>query len=396
MKRIFTICLLAALLLPLGVYFTGCAEEPMWEVADAAKIDTSLYAPSGVCYNNGWGQNGFVDAPGILLYEAQDVQTAKGGIGTKTAFINKATGTSHLFCFDPLCTHASGNCIASEFSFVDGMMAYNAVSDKLYCIRSSPEFGGGGDSIYRVDMLASGATLVMEGDRNDVWNIAAAGKYVFWLHKLPDGGRELCRLNVESEAVDTYPAPEGKTVSAFFVSGDHIYLLFHDEVEYYLTDPEFSATRKLEHFHWGTSWIYLRGTTAYLAKRDESQSRRYLSLSAYDVLTGEETQLLQGDEAYWFAGISGDYIYYHTYSDLSRTYRIKADGSGEPELFYTLKHSDFKDTGLAEGALYFETLWEVNGMLVGTVNAKGKSFYYLLAPEENTGTYATKRLETYA
>ena len=35
-------------------------------------------------------------------------------------------------------------------------------------------------------------------------------------------------------------------------------------------------------------------------------------------------------------------------------------------------------------------------MLVGTINAKGKSFYYLLAPEENTGTYATKRLETYA
>ena len=396
MKRILTICVLTVLLFSLSASFAGCAEEPLWEVADAAKIDTSLYAPSGVCYNHGWGQNGFVDAPGILLYEVQDVQTAKGGIGTKTAFINKATGTSHLFCFDALCTHASGNCIASEFSFVDGMMAYNAVSDKLYCIRSSPEFGGGGDSIYRVDMLASGATLVVEGDRNDVWDITAAGKYVFWLHKLPEGGRELCRLNVESEAVDTYPAPEGKTVSSFFVSGDHIYLLFRDEVEYYLTDPEFSATRKLEHFHWGTSWIYLRGTTAYLAKRDESQSRRYLSLSAYDVLTGEETQLLQGDEAYWFAGISGDYIYYHTYADLSRTYRIKADDSGEPELFYTLNPSDFRDTGLADNALYFGTLWEVNGMLVGTVNANGKSFYYLLAPEENTGTYATERLETYA
>jgi len=337
-----------------------------------------------------------VDAPGILLYEAQDVQTAKGGIGTKTAFINKATGTSHLFCFDALCTHASGNCIAGEFSFVDGMMAYNAVSDQLYCIRSSPEFGGGGDSIYRVDMLASGATLVVKGDRNEVQDIAAVGKYVLWLHDMPEGGRELCRLNVESEAVDTYPTPEGKTVSSFFVSGDHIYLLFRDEVEYYLTDPEFSTTRKLEHFHWGTSWIYLRGTTAYLAKRDEGQSRRYLSLSAYDVLTGEETQLLQGDEAYWFAGISDNYIYYHTYADLSHTYRIKADGSGEPELFYTLKPSDFKDTGLTDNALYFETLWEVNGMLVGTVNAKGKNFYYLLTPEKNTGTYATKRLETYA
>ncbi|MBQ9779179.1 MAG: hypothetical protein IJW22_09700 [Clostridia bacterium] len=249
MKRILTICLLTVLLFSLSASFMGCAEEPMWEMADTAKIDTSLYAPSDVCYSNDWGQNGFVDAPGILLYEVQDVQTAKGGIGTKTAFINKATGTSHLFCFDPLCTHTSGNCIASEFSFVDGMMAYNAVSDKLYCIRSSPEFGGGGDSIYRVDMMASGATLVVEGDRNDVWDITAAGKYVFWLHKLPEGGRELCRLNVESEAVDTYPAPEGKTVSSFFVSGDHIYLLFHDEVEYYLTDPEFSATRKLEHFH---------------------------------------------------------------------------------------------------------------------------------------------------
>ncbi|MBE6630302.1 MAG: hypothetical protein E7624_05570 [Ruminococcaceae bacterium] len=396
MKRILTICVLTVLLFSLSASFMGCAEEPMWEVADAAKIDTSLYAPSGVCYSNDWGQNGFVDAPGILLYEAQDVQTAKGGIGTKTAFINKATGTSHLFCFDALCTHASGNCIAGEFSFVDGMMAYNAVSDQLYCIRSSPEFGGGGDSIYRVDMLASGATLVVKGDRNEVQDIAAVGKYVLWLHDMPEGGRELCRLNVESEAVDTYPTPEGKTVSSFFVSGDHIYLLFRDEVEYYLTDPEFSTTRKLEHFHWGTSWIYLRGTTAYLAKRDESQSRRYLSLSAYDVLTGEETQLLQGDEAYWFAGISDNYIYYHTYADLSHTYRIKADGSGEPELFYTLKPSDFKDTGLTDNALYFETLWEVNGMLVGTVNAKGKNFYYLLTPEKNTGTYATKRLETYA
>ena len=144
MKRILAICVLTVLLFSLSTSFTGCAEEPMWEVADAAKIDISLYAPSDICYNHGWGQNGFVDAPGILLYEVQNVQSAKGGIGTKTAFINKASGTSHLFCFDPLCTHVSGNCIASEFSFVDGMMAYNAVSDKLYCIRSSPEFGGGG------------------------------------------------------------------------------------------------------------------------------------------------------------------------------------------------------------------------------------------------------------
>ena len=35
-------------------------------------------------------------------------------------------------------------------------------------------------------------------------------------------------------------------------------------------------------------------------------------------------------------------------------------------------------------------------MLVDTINAKGKSFYYLLTPEETAGTYATKRLETYA
>ena len=67
------------------------------------------------------------------------------------------------------------------FSFVDGMMAYNAVSDKLYCILSSPEFGSGGDSIYKVDMLASGASLVAKGDRNEVQDIAAAR--VLFFHK---------------------------------------------------------------------------------------------------------------------------------------------------------------------------------------------------------------------
>ncbi len=392
MKRILIICLLTALLLPFGACLNGCAEEPLWEVADATKIDTSLYAPSGVCYSNGWGQNGFVDAPGMLLYIVQDVQTANGGIGTKTAFINKATGTSHLFCFDPLCEHNSDNCIASVFSFVDGMMAYNAVSDKLYCIRSSPEFGGGGDSIYKVDMLASGATLVVESDRNEVQHIATVGKYVLWLHNLPEGGRELCRLNVESEVVDTYPTPEGKTVSSFFVSGDHIYLLFRDEVEYYLTDPAFSETRKLEHFYQGMGWIYLRGTTAYLAEVD-AENRCYTNLRAYHVLTGEETPLLQGD-TYWFSGFDGDCVYYHALSDISHTYRIKADGTGEPELFFTFDYAAFKDTEL-DDPFNFDTVWAVNGIYIGTIHSKGKHFYYLLTKDE-TGNYTAKRLETYA
>ena len=81
MKRILIICLLAALLLPLPASLSGCAEEPLWEIADATKIDTSLYEPSGVCYSNEWGQKGYVDAPGMLLYVAQDVQGADGSIG---------------------------------------------------------------------------------------------------------------------------------------------------------------------------------------------------------------------------------------------------------------------------------------------------------------------------
>lgn len=390
MKRILIICLLSVLLLPLGVCLSGCDEEPLWEVADAAKIDTSLYTPSGVCYSNGWGQRGFVDAPGMLLYVAQDVQTANGSIGAKTAFINKATGTSYLFCFDPLCEHM--DCVASIFSFVDGMMAYNVVSDKLYCIRSSPEFGGGGDSIYKVDMLASSAALVVEGDRNEVWNIAAVGKYVLWLHKLPDGGRELCRLNVETEVVDTYPTPKGKTVSSFYASGDYIYLLFEDEIEYYLTDPTFSETRKLEHFYVGMRWVYLCGTTAYLAELDV-ENRCYTNLRAYHVLTSEETSLLQGD-AYWFSGFDGDCVYYHTLSDISHTYRLKADGAGESELFFTFDYAAFKDIELND-PFNFDAVGVVNGVQIGAVHGKGKYFYYLLSKDE-TGTYIAKRLETYA
>ena len=384
MKRILIICLLAALLLLLSASLSGCAEEPLWEIADAAKIDTSLYAPSGVCYSNEWGQKGYVDAPGMLLYVEQDVQGADGSIGTKTAFINKATGTSHLFCFDPLCEH--NNCVASVFSFVDGMMAYNAVSDKLYCILSSPEFGSGGDSIYKVDMLASGASLVVKGDRNEVQDIAAAGKYIFWLHDLPDGERELCRLDVETEIVDTYPAPEGKTISSFYVSGEYLYLLFRDEIEYYLTDPTFSETRKLEHFYWGMRWIYLCGTTAYLAEID-TENRCYTDLRAYNVLTGEEVPLLS-EGSYWLSGFDGEYVYY-SLSGISNTYRIKADGTEEPELLYA-----FDDTGL-DGVFHFKTVWKTNGLLVGATHSNGKYFYYLLAQDE-AGKYTAKRLETYA
>ena len=320
----------------------------------------------------------------MLLYEVQDVQGANGSIGTKTAFINKATGTSHLFCFDPLCEHK--NCVASVFSFVDGMMAYNAVSDKLYCILSSPEFGSGGDSIYKVDMLASGASLVVKGDRNEVWNIAATGKYVFWLHNLPDGERELCRLDVETEMVDTYPTPEGKTISSFYVSGEYLYLLFRDEIEYYLTDPAFSETRKLEHFYQGMRWIYLYGTTAYLAEID-TENRCYTGLRAYDVQTGEEMPLLP-EGSYWLSGFDGEYVYY-SLSGISNTYRIKADGTGEPELFYT-----FDDAGL-DGVFHFKTVWKTNGLLIGATHSNGKYFYYLLARDE-AGKYTAKRLETYA
>ena len=384
MKRILIICLLAALLLALPASLSGCAEEPLWEIADATKIDTSLYAPSGVCYSNEWGQKDYVDAPGMLLYVAQDVQGADGSIGTKTAFINKATGTSHLFCFDPLCEHK--NCVASVFSFVDGMMAYNAVSDKLYCILSSPEFGSGGDSIYKVDMLASGAALVVKGDRNEVWNIAATGKYVFWLHDLPDGERELCRLDVETEMVDTYPTPEGKTISSFYVSGEYLYLLFRDEIEYYLTDPAFSETHKLEHFYQGMRWIYLYGTTAYLAEID-TENRCYTGLRAYAVQTGEEMPLLP-EGSYWLSGFDGEYVYY-SLSGISNTYRIKADGTGEPELFYT-----FDDAGL-DGVFHFKTVWKTNGLLIGATHSNGKYFYYLLAQDE-AGKYTAKRLETYA
>ena len=415
-KRIPTICLLAALLLPFGLFFTGCSEEPLWEPADAATIDTSLYEPSGVCYS--MGQLDFVDAPGMLIYRVQGIQTATGNtLASRMAFINKATGTSHLFCFDPLCDHNSENCIAAVFNYVSGNVAYNAVSDMLYCILPSPEYGGsGGSTLYKVDMLASGATLVWEGDRNEIGHIAAAGKYVFWTHNLPKGGRELCRLNVETEVVDTYPMEEGKNISSFYVSGDCIYLTFMNEIEYYLTDPEFTETRKLEHFYVGMSWHYLRGHTAYRMVRELDESEYPLlvyatyycsAFMAYDILTGEETPLLEGDDAFWISGISDDAIYYFTYSDIPHLYRLKTDGSGEKELFYSFDYTT--QAGLPEDywPFNFRSIWAVNGMFVGKTevyagpNPFGVGYrvtdsYFSLITKDETGNYTSKRIDTYA
>lgn len=416
-KTMISVCLILLVLIQLMCFLNACSEEPLWTTADVDSIDTSLYEPSGVCYTGLAYQSEFVDAPGMIFYRVQGIKTPDGNtLGARMAFINKATGTSHLFCFDPLCRHDTENCIAAVFDYVTGQTVYNAVSNMLYCIRPVVELAGGGSSVYKVDMRASGATLVWEGDRNEVRNIASTGKYVFWMHEKARGGRELCRLNVETDAVDIYPA-EGKNISNFRVSGDSIYILFKDEIEYYLTDPEFSTTRKLEHLHTGIKWHYMSGHTVYRSV-DELDENRYpdyvkgayycSSFTALDVLTGEERILLPEGDAYWISGMSDDALYYFAFSDVSKLYRLKTDGSGEKELIYTFDYDAMAPLPENYWPFNFCAIWEFHGKLYGMIEIRAggdlygfsqphgvADTYFVLLNRDGEGKYTIQRVETY-
>lgn len=322
-------------------------------------------------------------ASGLVTPEGKDV----GGL----AFINKATGKSNLFCFDPLCHHDTESCIAATFYFVGGYIVYNQVANALYCIKPDFNLGGGGTSLYKVDMQASGATLIYAGDANEISRVGTSGKYVFWKHSLPKGGAEICRLDVETNQVDIYPA-NGKQIGDLRVSGDCVYFTYQDEINHYLTDPAFSETQKLEHFHVGINWEFLSGQTVFY--KDQNGA-----LSAMDALTGETREVLNGS----LVGVSstGDTLYF-TGSDLARLYRRKADGTGDAEAVYTI---DYESMNLPEGTqpFGFSAVWEVSGKLYGWLNiqiAKESSrgttydsdaYYVEFVPAENGG-YTLRRI----
>ena len=382
------ICSIILCLLTVCLFACSCAKEepPAWEAADAGSIDTSLYSPGTVCYSRLGYQAEILDAPGILLYESSGLRAPDGSIVGGLAFINKATGKSNLFCFDPLCHHNTENCLAATFFLMQDRVVYNAVANALYCIKPDLTTGGGGTSLYRVDMQASGATLVYEGDRNEISQICTSGKYVFWKHILTEERAELCRLNTENNQVDTYPAG-GKSISSVRISGEYVYLSFTDEIEYYLTDPEFRETRKLEHFTVGTNWDYLNGLTVYHSVHEVGESYPdYVRVSyfcssfvALDVLTGERRVILPEGDAYWVSGMSagGDTIYYYAFSDIPHLYRMKTDGTGTKELIYTFDYAGM-DLPKDYWQFNFCSVWEFSGTLYGKIEIRtGKKPYTL-------------------
>ena len=333
---------------------------------------------------------GFIDLPSRIIYDAG-----------KVYYYSKADGKAYVYCFDPLCEHNDGDCLATAGISIE-TMGFNFentffINNRFYCPTSYGKI---------ISFSFDGTDIKIEYDAEyetaeGVWGHSmSAGHYIYTdlrSYASEDGKAHTLRFNVETGEMEDLTEKTGHYIWPTFLYNGMIYG-YDEGIGFLKADIDLKSCEEIEKIPYTSC---CSGSCFYSIVCDqdgvikvrvydmETESAEYFEIP--DLKNWAATLYVDENYIYFYQDeviYLGDYWYKNELKPYKKTnngsiYRINHDGTG---LVCIYEEEDFEITGrvaviagdkiLVEGRNIIvrdnnPEMWD-NGLLVGTIGADGK------------------------
>ena len=280
-------------------------------------IDTADMAQSDVYSLPGVGLFKLINSPGMVIYTDQSQ-------GATLAYVNKTTRNSFYFCFDPTCSHY--DCPANILHLTNNMVYCNG---KLYAVCPEPERGGGGTSLYSVNLDSTDLHKCYTSDGNEIYNPLVWNNTILFSQGRTDGGEDLIAYDTKSGKTSVISDRYELDIGTYFAARDAIYYTFIGDTYLYRTNDFFETSEKLFDIEKMSNRLYGDQTHLYGVEyvRDDTGVVYAGRIVRCSLETGDMEVVYDGHgEPLNFVGIDDDCCYF-SYTIQAKTPYKRSDGA---------------------------------------------------------------------
>jgi len=307
MKKLFSLLLTCMML-----FLTSCNQTPPNETTSEKTQNQEKPKDSelkDIIIQNGASE--FIDIPSRILFEQSGY----------VFYYSKADGKAYVYCFDPLCDHSGGKCLANP---MDTEKIYSFDLKNTFFINNRFYTATKYGQIY--SFAFDGSDLKIEyGEESysleelnrSIWSpsFTAYDKYIYVPMNADENGNAcILRFNVETKEMENLTEKTGNCILPHFFYNDKMYGRVFPVGDYLkanldLTEVEFTTYPITNYFY---------GSLFFENEYDDKSNynnRKVIGLKMYNMKTGETTLLsneMLGLESNVYNVIAADenYIYF--------------------------------------------------------------------------------------
>ena len=406
MKKLFALFLACIML-----FLTSCNQTPPSETTGNSQNQENPTdsSPQDIIIRNGISD--FIDTPSRILF-------VNPSSPKYTCYYSKVDGKAYVYCFDPLCDHAGGKCLANpaEFYHIPNFELSNTffINGRFYTASQygqiySFSFDG---SDLKIEYGKDSFTVDERNQYSLSWspNFRAYDKYIY-IPIYADENGEPCilRFNVETKEMENLTEMTGNCILPDFFYNGKIYGRVFPIGDYFKTNLDLTEAEIVDAYpvgkqFYGSVFFTQLYDTGYTSNNDS----KTIGLEVYDIKTGEKkiiTNEMLGLEAnpYRVVAVDENYVYFYQYKKTfvstyidhngkernlykeneGKLYRMKHDGT-ECTLIYDNPEFEFesREAVICEDKLIIkgryigirngtEDDWDY-GMHIGIIGSDGK------------------------
>jgi len=408
MKKIFSLLLVCMML-----FITSCNQTPPNETTTGSsqnqeKPEDGL--PQDIIIKN--GVSDFIDMPSRILFE----YTVPEG-EQYTFYYSKVDGKAYVYCFDPLCDHSGGKCLANlmdlEHLSVFEFRNMFFIHDRFYTANQRGQifsFAFDGSDV-KTEYGKNSFTVDEFNEYSLYWspNFRVYDKYIYIPVDADENGNpRTLRFNTETKEMEDLTERSGNSISPHFFYNGKIYGRDAKLRTWIKADLDLKEMTPIE-AQPTTNQFYGSVFFDCAYERIDSKTKKYLGLESYNMKTGETkiitNEMLGLEEANQciVASVDETYIYFYQYKKVllgerethwgvqpiskyneGKLYRVKHDGT-ECTLIYDNPNFEFNSREavicgnqiILEGSEYSVeadgyVVCTSSGMQIGTMGEDGK------------------------
>jgi len=348
----------------------------------------------------------FMDLPSRILFEDSGY----------VFYYSKADGKAYVYCFDPLCDHSNGTCLANPDAagspFVFLLSSTFFINNRFYavtCIGKIFSFAFDGSDLQ---IEYEDETCKFGNINNYLWaqTYSAYDEYIYiTLEKDESGNPHLLRFNTKTKEMEDLTEKTGNHMYPSLFYNGEIYGRGERYQGWYKADLEMKNMEEIEELQISNQF-YGSVFFNFAYERIDSKNGKYLGIKSYDMKTGETkiitNEMLGLEEANQcvVAAVDENYVYFYPYKQIlvgtyinakgqekkrykyneGKLYRVKHDGT-ECTLIYDNPNFEFNSREavicgnqiIIEGKEYSVgadgyVVCTSSGMQIGTMGEDGK------------------------